>query len=119
MLFNAFALRASSCLTLLLIAIQPGFFANKPFLWAVGGSVLGQLLVIYWAPMQAVFQTEALSLEDLGRRVFASMRVRTLFGALMPLLFDFSFAQVHSFGLKMSDLKISLVHFFTVRICLG
>jgi hypothetical protein len=28
--------------------------------------VLGQLLVIYWAPMQAVFQTEALSLEDLG-----------------------------------------------------
>jgi Ca2+-transporting ATPase len=47
-----------------------GFFANKPFLWAVGGSVVGQLLVVYWAPMQAVFQTEALSLADLGARFF-------------------------------------------------
>ena len=47
-------------------ALAQGFFSNKPFLWSVGGSLVGQLLVIYWAPMQGVFQTEALSLGDLA-----------------------------------------------------
>lgn len=28
--------------------------------------MVGQLLVIYWAPMQKIFQTEALSASDLG-----------------------------------------------------
>ncbi len=35
------------------------------FLYAVGGSLLGQLLVIYTPPLQAVFQTEALTYLDL------------------------------------------------------
>ena len=35
------------------------------FLYAVGGSLVGQLLVIYFPPLQAVFQTEALSRGDL------------------------------------------------------
>ena len=35
------------------------------FLYAVGGSIVGQLLVIYFPPLQAVFQTEALSGGDL------------------------------------------------------
>ena len=35
------------------------------FLYAVGGSIVGQLLVIYFPPLQAVFQTEALSRGDL------------------------------------------------------
>ena len=39
-----------------------GLFTNKVFLIAVGGSLVGQLLVIYFPPLQAVFQTEALYL---------------------------------------------------------
>ena len=35
------------------------------FLYAVGGSLLGQLLVVYSPPLQAVFQTEALTAWDL------------------------------------------------------
>jgi magnesium-transporting ATPase (P-type) len=39
-----------------------GLFANTVFLYAVGASLLGQLAVIYFPPLQVVFQTEALSL---------------------------------------------------------
>ena len=35
------------------------------FLYAVGGSLIGQFLVIYFPPLQAVFQTEALTMGDL------------------------------------------------------
>lgn len=42
-----------------------GAFANMPFVYSVGGSLLGQLAVIYFPPLQGVFQTEALSLGDL------------------------------------------------------
>ena len=35
------------------------------FLYAIGGSLFGQLLVIYFPPLQAVFQTEALGAWDL------------------------------------------------------
>lgn len=41
---------------------QIGFFTNRMFLLAVGGSLIGQLLVIYFPPLQAVFQTESLYL---------------------------------------------------------
>ena len=43
-----------------------GIFSNRMFLLAVGGSLLGQMLVIYFPPLQAVFQTEALLLSDLA-----------------------------------------------------
>ena len=43
-----------------------GVFSNRMFLLAVGGSLLGQMLVIYFPPLQAVFQTEALLLSDLA-----------------------------------------------------
>ena len=43
-----------------------GVFSNRMFLVAVGGSLLGQMLVIYFPPLQAVFQTEALLLSDLA-----------------------------------------------------
>jgi len=46
--------------------LEQGLFANQAFMWAVGGSLVGQLLVIYWAPMQSIFQTEPLSASDLG-----------------------------------------------------
>jgi P-type Ca2+ transporter type 2C len=48
------------------------FFSNKAFLWAIGGSIIGQLLVIYWHPLQEVFQTEALSIHDLLYVLFLS-----------------------------------------------
>lgn len=39
-----------------------GFFSNKMFLVAVTLSVVGQMLVIYFPPLQSVFQTEALTI---------------------------------------------------------
>jgi len=42
-----------------------GLFKNRMFLVAVTLSVVGQLLVIYCKPLQNVFQTEALTLQDL------------------------------------------------------
>ncbi|KAF2157834.1 calcium-transporting P [Myriangium duriaei CBS 260.36] len=43
--------------------------SNKMFNYAVSASILGQLAVIYLPPLQAVFQTEALSGSDLLRLV--------------------------------------------------
>ena len=42
-----------------------GLFTNRMFLYAVGGSLIGQLLVIYFPPLQAIFQTESLTGGDL------------------------------------------------------
>ncbi|CAI6345848.1 unnamed protein product [Macrosiphum euphorbiae] len=42
-----------------------GFFSNKMFLVAVTLSIVGQMLVIYFPPLQNVFQTEALTLYDI------------------------------------------------------
>lgn len=39
-----------------------GLFTNRAFLLAVSLSVIGQLLVIYFPPLQMIFQTESLSL---------------------------------------------------------
>lgn len=36
-----------------------------PFIWAVGLSILGQLLVVFAPPFQQVFQTEAISIWDI------------------------------------------------------
>lgn len=59
-LFNAYACRSSDkCF----YEISP--FSNPSFLWAMLFSVVGQFCVIYFPPLQAVFQTEALSLGDL------------------------------------------------------
>ncbi|XP_033117175.1 calcium-transporting ATPase type 2C member 1-like [Anneissia japonica] len=43
-----------------------GFLTNRMFLYAVGGSIFGQLMVVYFPPLQRVFQTEALTLYDLA-----------------------------------------------------
>ena len=40
-------------------------FGNKMFNFAVGGSLLGQMLVIYFPPLQRIFQTEGLTIKDL------------------------------------------------------
>lgn len=59
-LFNAYACRSSDrCF------YEINVFENPAFVYAVGGSIIGQLAVIYFWPLQKVFQTEALSLWDL------------------------------------------------------
>lgn len=41
--------------------LQIGLFSNRPFLMAVGLSVVGQLCVVFVPFLQSVFQTEALT----------------------------------------------------------
>jgi len=59
-MFNALAARSQ---TKSLFSI--GFFTNKFFLIAVGGSLFGQFLVVYFPLLQDVFQTEALYTTDI------------------------------------------------------
>ena len=40
-----------------------GLSTNRVFLAAVGGSIIGQMAVIYFPPLQKIFQTEALYLK--------------------------------------------------------
>lgn len=61
-LFDMF--NALSCRSQDKSVLQFGFFSNKMFIFAVGGSLIGQLLVIFFPPLQRVFQTEALYLSD-------------------------------------------------------
>ena len=58
-LFNALSCRSQSK-----SIFEIGLFSNSTFLIAVGLSLLGQLLVIYFPPLQSVFHTEALALND-------------------------------------------------------
>lgn len=44
-----------------------GLISNKMFNLSVAGSLLGQAMVIYFPPLQRIFQTEALGLWDLVR----------------------------------------------------
>ncbi|KAL8564591.1 ATPase, P-type (transporting), HAD superfamily, subfamily IC [Nucella lapillus] len=59
-MFNALGSRSQSK-----SIFQVGFFTNKVFVIAVVGSLVGQMLVIYFPPLQAIFQTEALATTDL------------------------------------------------------
>ncbi|RLN31696.1 hypothetical protein BBJ28_00008157 [Nothophytophthora sp. Chile5] len=59
-MFNALSCRSDDKSVL-----EIGLTSNAFFAYAVGGSLLGQLLVIYFPPLQATFQTEALTLGDL------------------------------------------------------
>ncbi|KAK9502656.1 hypothetical protein O3M35_011382 [Rhynocoris fuscipes] len=56
---------ALSCRSQTKSVFQIGLFKNKMFLIAVFFSVVGQLLVVYCKPLQNVFQTEALTWQDL------------------------------------------------------
>ncbi|KAH7984689.1 hypothetical protein HPB52_023518 [Rhipicephalus sanguineus] len=52
---------ALSCRSQTKSAFTIGLFSNRMFLLAVAFSVIGQMLVIYFPPLQRVFQTEALT----------------------------------------------------------
>jgi Ca2+-transporting ATPase len=66
-LLNAYCCRSSER-----AFYELSLFGNPAFLWAVGGSVLGQFAVIYFPPLQEVFQTEALSASDMIYIIFLS-----------------------------------------------
>jgi magnesium-transporting ATPase (P-type) len=52
-----------------------GLFGNKLFLWSVGGSIVGQLAVIYLPFLQAIFQTTALGGSDWIRIIITASAV--------------------------------------------
>ncbi|KAJ8713681.1 hypothetical protein PYW07_014051 [Mythimna separata] len=62
-LFDMF--NALSCRSQTKSIFEVGFFSNKMFLVAVTLSLVGQMLVIYFPPLQRVFQTEALTGHDI------------------------------------------------------
>lgn len=68
-MFNALTCRSASKSVLLGELPFWGKGGNHMFNYAVLGSLLGQGLVIYFPPLQSVFQTEALSAGDLLRLV--------------------------------------------------
>ncbi|XP_077347633.1 calcium-transporting ATPase type 2C member 1 isoform X4 [Lithobates pipiens] len=59
-MFNALSSRSQTK-----SVFEIGLCSNKMFCYAVLGSIMGQLLVIYFPPLQKVFQTESLSIQDL------------------------------------------------------
>jgi len=52
-----------------------GLFSNRMFLIAVSLSMVGQMMVIYFPPLQAVFQTEALTLHGINKIRISFFRV--------------------------------------------
>lgn len=68
-MFNALTCRSASKSVLKGELPVYGKSGNRMFNYAVAGSLLGQALVIYFPPLQRVFQTEALYFSDLVRLV--------------------------------------------------
>ncbi len=68
-MFNALTCRSATKSVLKGEVSLTGKNGNKMFNIAVAGSLVGQLLVIYFPPLQKVFQTEALGFFDLVRLV--------------------------------------------------
>ncbi|PAV57553.1 hypothetical protein WR25_02303 [Diploscapter pachys] len=69
MTFTCFVLfdmwNALSCRSSRHLITSIGLFRNRMFCLSVAASLICQLLVIYWAPLQHIFQTESLSIMDL------------------------------------------------------
>uniref|UniRef100_A0A3P8PXI7 Calcium-transporting ATPase n=1 Tax=Astatotilapia calliptera TaxID=8154 RepID=A0A3P8PXI7_ASTCA len=59
-MFNALSSRSQTRMV-----HEMGLCSNRTFCFAVLASIMGQLLVIYFPPLQSVFQTESLSVLDL------------------------------------------------------
>lgn len=80
MTFTCFVLfdmwNALSCRSSRKMIWEIGLFDNRMFCFAISGSLICQLLVIYFAPLQRIFQTEALTLNDL---IFLTLLTSTVF----------------------------------------
>ncbi|TKS82716.1 Calcium-transporting ATPase type 2C member 1 [Collichthys lucidus] len=59
-MFNALSSRSQTRMV-----HEMGLCSNRTFCYAVLASIMGQLLVIYFPPLQNIFQTESLSILDL------------------------------------------------------
>jgi Ca2+-transporting ATPase len=76
---------ALSCRSQTKSVFRLGFFSNKPFLFSVTGSLIAQMLVIYWPPLQKVFVTEPLSFADIvtliaiASTVFIASEIKKVF----------------------------------------
>ena len=85
-MFNALACRSD---TAIVCTRRLRLFSNPAFCAAVGGSLLGQLAVIYWGPLQSVFQTAPLSAFDLIKVLTVASSVVVLDVARKINLFGF------------------------------
>lgn len=96
-MFNALACRSE---TKSLLRGEMGLFANTAFNWAVGLSLFGQLLVIYFPALQYTFQTEALSFWDilslvaLASTVFWADEVRKFVKGRRGRMFGSGYSQI-------------------------
>lgn len=52
---------------------EMGLCSNRTFCYAVLASIMGQLLVIYFPPLQSIFQTESLSI--LGEQLLLAVLI--------------------------------------------
>uniref|UniRef100_A0A8C1R1N1 Calcium-transporting ATPase n=1 Tax=Cyprinus carpio TaxID=7962 RepID=A0A8C1R1N1_CYPCA len=73
-MFNALSSRSQTRMV-----HEMGLCSNRMFCYAVLGSIMGQLLVIYFPPLQKVFQTESLSI--LGITFFQALLKLTGFSS--------------------------------------
>lgn len=62
-LFDMF--NALSCRSMTKSVLSLGLFTNRALSYSIGGCLLCQLLVIYFGPLQSIFQTESLSFLDI------------------------------------------------------
>lgn len=69
-MFNALACRSEKQ-----SIFSVGFFSNRMFNIAVGGSIVAQLFVVYVPFFQSIFQTEALSFYELLKIVMVTSSV--------------------------------------------
>ncbi|KAL3124146.1 hypothetical protein niasHT_004735 [Heterodera trifolii] len=80
MTFTCFVLfdmwNALSCRSSRKMIWEIGLFSNRMFCLSVFGSLLCQCLVIYFRPLQRIFQTEALTIKDLA---FLSLLTSSVF----------------------------------------
>uniref|UniRef100_A0A673B2S3 P-type Ca(2+) transporter n=1 Tax=Sphaeramia orbicularis TaxID=375764 RepID=A0A673B2S3_9TELE len=72
-MFNALSSRSQTRLV-----HEMGLCSNRTFCYAVLASIMGQLLVIYFPPLQSIFQTESLSIFGEKREHDNSSKVQTL-----------------------------------------
>jgi len=64
-----------------------GLWSNKMFLVAVTLSVIGQMLVIYFPPLQRIFQTEALTAK--GITLAISLKIINIYFLYNIFIFNF------------------------------
>lgn len=69
-MFNALACRSEKQ-----SIFSVGFFSNRMFNIAVGGSIVAQLFVVYVPFFQSIFQTEALSVYEMLKIVMVTSSV--------------------------------------------